>query len=156
MRLEAARPTDGRSDLHVVHPQPWSSDANDFVRSLVFEEERQGAADSRQRTPALWIQHETGLEILHVAAAVATLVTAPFTLFQAYEAIRCKVKANKESRESDRRYKDANRIRVEFRQFEKGELRQELVVSQEVHEPFDPGGLAKIVGSALRARGKLD
>ena len=80
------------------------------------------------------------------------LVTAPFTLFQAYEAICGKLKATKESRESDRHYMGVNRICVELRRFEKGESRQELVVSQEIHEPFDPRGLAQIVCSALRAR----
>ena len=143
-------PMDGRN-LHVGHPLPWSTDANDFVRSL--ENVRQGTSDGRYRAPAVWIQHETGLEILFVLAAVLGLVTAPFTLFQAYEAIRSKVSANTKDGESDRHYKDVNRIRVELRQLERGELRQELVVSQETHEPFDPGELARIVKSIVRTQG---
>ena len=127
-------------DLHVGHPLPWSRDPSEFVRTL------------DDASSAVWIQHETGLEIvllaLEVAANVATMAAGLATL---YEVIRKKVSANAKSNESDRYYKEVTRIRIEVRQMDGGELKQELIVAQDVHKSFDVDELGKLLSVVFRA-----
>ena len=120
-------------NLHVGHPLPWSSNSHDFVRSV------------KDASRAVWVQHETGLEILAVAADLATLVGLALTLFHAYEAIRKKVTDNTKNNKSDRHYKEVSHVRVEYRRFKGGELQQELVLCQDVDTPFDADELVRMV-----------
>ena len=117
------------TNLYIRYPHPWSSNKNDFV--LCFKD---------VDPPAVWVQHETGLEILCTASTIATLI---LTIFQIYEKIRKKVSANAKAKKTDRYHKRVHQIRVEVRKFDKhGNLQQELIVCQDVHQPFNKSDFA--------------
>ena len=72
----------------------------------------------------VWIQHETGLEILTIAAEIARVARL---LYKVYEAIRKRVRKNTESENTDRHCKRVDKIRVEVRRLDaSGNLEQQL------------------------------
>lgn len=78
------------------------------------------------QSDVLWIQHETGLEILGDIDAVLSIC---YTLWQIYTAIRKKIQENKKKSKSDRYYHDIEHYRVEIRMMDKnGKLHQLLVI----------------------------
>lgn len=114
------------ANQHIRYPVPSTDDASKYVRSLVGVE-----------PPAIWIQHETGLEILWIAADIATLITAAGMVFKAFEAIRKKISENASAKETDRYWKRVEKLRTESRRLDsQGNVIYHLIACQNVHEEF--------------------
>ena len=84
----------------------------------------------------LWIQHETGLEILADYEFLLSLIQ---TILALYEIIRNEININKSKKrsdqETDRLYGPVDMLRVEKRDFcSEGNLRSETVVSISIHK----------------------
>ena len=78
----------------------------------------------------LWIQHETGLEILGDISAVLGICT---TLYKIYTEIQKKIQANRKNQDSDRYYRNIEHYRVEIRTYKNGKLHQSLVIRPSIH-----------------------
>ena len=118
------------ANLYIGHPLPWSRDRSKFVRLLADVE-----------PPAIWIQHETGPEIL---ADIAALITVASAICKAFEAIRKKIRVNVKTKETDRHHKQVDQIRIESRQLNSGgKLIQHLIVCQDVQKSLVDVDLGK-------------
>ena len=96
----------------ISHPMPWG-------KPCIWK------MDNTQ-SDVLWVQHETGLEIL---GDIITILGNCMTLWQIYTAIRIKIQENKRNSKSDRHYRDIKHYRVEIRKMNKnGKLHQLLVI----------------------------
>jgi hypothetical protein len=107
------------------HPTPWSGDYKDFISQL------QGTTP-----PVLWVQHETGLEILAAVASVATIISLAI---QIWDVTRKKIEENQQAQESDRYWKQVTEVREEIRYIDRqGQLVQRLVHTQQVTVSISP------------------
>ena len=120
--------------------------AGDFTNANQFGE---SVLQFRDSEPAvLWIQHETGLEILGGVAAVVGIVAG---LIKIYETIFDKIEQNKKAEGSDRYHKAVREIRVEARKFDTdGNLTQELVYTWKTEIEFDHNELKQKLESELK------
>ncbi len=124
----------GRS---VGHPSPWSSEPKDFIFSF-----------TDTNPPTLWIQHETGLEILGAVSAIIGIITGTITI---WEKIRGKVFDNTKSSDTDRYWKEIKEIRVELRQVnEAHQLNQELIYSERIEKQIETNELLRMLSERLK------
>ncbi len=124
----------GRS---IRHPSPWSGDPNDFIFAFRGTE-----------PPALWIQHETGLEILGAVAAIVGIITGSIKI---WEKIRDKILANTQTDDTDRYYKEITEIRVELRHVDSARnLEQELIYTERIQTPIDQNPLVQKLQDQLK------
>ncbi|HME71943.1 MAG TPA: hypothetical protein VKM54_19035 [Myxococcota bacterium] len=108
-----------------VHPFPWSSDYQDFIRQF-----------QNTDPPILWVQHETGLEILAAVASVASIIGVAL---QIWEIMRKEIANNKQVANSDRYYRQVTEVRAEIRYIDHTDrLAQRLIFKQEVTDPISP------------------
>jgi hypothetical protein len=122
-----------------VHHPNIASDAGTYIRTF-----------RNTRPQVLWIEHETGLEILGVIGTVIGIVSGGITI---WNAIRNKIANNKAGR-SDRYYTDVSEIRFESRRVsDDGELVQTLVYRVPLSESIDPELLHKNLVKCLQATG---
>ena len=108
-----------------VHPFPWSSDYQDFISQF-----------QNTDPPILWVQHETGLEILAAVASVATIIGVAL---QVWEIMREQIANNKQVPNSDLHSRQVTEVRAEIRYIDhKDRLAQRLIFKQKVTDPISP------------------
>ena len=95
----------------------------------------------------LWIQHETGLEILGAIADILEILGVIAILF---ERIRNKIKSNKTDSNSDRHNREVNILRIEIRMLENGSLKQDLAKRESINICRKPRDIQEAIKKKLR------
>ncbi len=108
-----------------IDPLTWSNDYQDFISQFQNTE-----------PPVLWVQHETGLEILTAVSSVASIIGVAI---QIWEIMRKEIAKNKQVPASDRYNRQVTEVRAEIRYIDHtNRLDQRLIFTQEVTVPISP------------------
>ncbi len=117
-------------DPTIHHPHPWSGQSIWKIND----------------SDMLWVQHETGLEIIGAIAGLFTILTG---IAMIAEGIHCKIKSNKKDEKSDR-YHEARELRIEYRRVGKNDVLEEsLVIRESVNRPLQSDDIVNKIRNLL-------